>query len=227
MFFLDEAVKTGGVDIIQAKATTLSIENDRVNKVHAIHADGTNLILDCDNLIIAAGPWTGALSKSLLPKPLPITSYAGHSILVKTTAPLTTHCLFITLDSQNSPYRAELFAKPNGRVYICGINDTRPLPKTPVDAIVGAEEIAKLKHIADVLLIDNMVEKEQLCFRPMTEDGEPFVGPTEIKGVWLGSGHSFWGISLGPGTGKILSEMVLGEQLSVDVSELSLDREIE
>jgi glycine/D-amino acid oxidase-like deaminating enzyme len=60
----------------------------------------------------------------------------------------------------------------------------------------------------------------------MTEFGELFLGPVpEVKGVWIGAGHSFWGITLGPGTGKVLSEMVLGEELSADISPLSLERE--
>lgn len=57
----------------------------------------------------------------------------------------------------------------------------------------------------------------------MTAHGDPFVGPVPgVKGIWVGAGHTFWGITLGPGTGKVLAEMVLGEEPSADVRDLAL-----
>jgi glycine/D-amino acid oxidase-like deaminating enzyme len=57
----------------------------------------------------------------------------------------------------------------------------------------------------------------------MTERGRPFIGPYPgVIGVYVGSGHSHFGIILGPGTGKVLSEMILGEELSVDVGQFSM-----
>lgn len=60
----------------------------------------------------------------------------------------------------------------------------------------------------------------------MTSHGDPFVGPVpDYEGLWVGAGHTFWGITLGPGTGKVLAEMVQSEgELSADVSDLALSR---
>lgn len=236
MFLVEEAVRKGA-EFVQAAATKLDIQDGQVKAVHAIRQDGTSLTIACDNIVIAAGPWTCALSKRLLPshsssESIPITSYAGHSIIIRPTsmATTTTHlpaeCLFMTLKTrQNSSYNPEIFPRSSGQVYLCGINSAHlPLPSTPLAALPQPKEISKLKDIAETLFGEYTLEKEQLCFRPMTSHGDPFVGPVGgVEGVYVGAGHSFWGITLGPGTGKVLAEMVLGEHscLSADVSALA------
>jgi glycine/D-amino acid oxidase-like deaminating enzyme len=221
--FLLEKAKSKGAQLLQGKASSLSIESGRVTEIHVACADGTNLTLPCDKVVIAAGPWTGPLSKALLPKPIPITSYAGHSVLLQPSTALSADCLFMTVHSPNSSYRAEIIPRSSGEIYISGINDTFVLPPTPDAAIPQKREIDKLKEIADTILPDYTIKKEQLCFRPMTEHGNPFICPyPDVNGVYIGAGHSHFGIILGPGTGKVLSEMMLGEELSADISQLSL-----
>jgi glycine/D-amino acid oxidase-like deaminating enzyme len=204
--------------------SSLSIIDGQVSEVHAIRVDnGTSVSLPCDNVVIAAGPWTGPLSKSLLPKPIPIASSAGHSIILITSIPPTAHCLMAIVHTENATYRAQVIPRSSGEIYISGINDTLDLPPNPEAAIPQPTEIAKLMEIADALLPGYSVKKEQLCFRPMTKDGLPFIGTyPEVRGVYVGAGHGHFGIILGPGTGKVLSEMILGETLGADISMLPL-----
>ena len=183
------------------------------------------LSIPCDTLVIAAGPWTGPLSQRLqLPANIPVFSYAGHSLLVRPSGPVSKECLFMTLTTSTSPYHPEIFPRPSGQVYIAGINDDLALPPDPLSATPRKTQISKLVEIANTLFAEYKIEKEQLCFRPMTEHGDPFVCRVPgVERVFVGAGHSFWGIALGPGTGKVLSEMVLGEELSADINLLSLD----
>ena len=209
--------------LLQGKATSLLIEHGRVTEIHVTCTDTKTLTLACDKLVLAAGPWSGPLSESLLPKSIPITSYAGHSVLLQPSIAPSADCLFITVHTQNSTYRAEIIPRSSGEVYISGINDALVLPPTPDVAIPLETEIDKLKEIADTILPGYTIQKEQLCFRPMTENGTPFIcAYPEVDGVFIGTGHSHFGIILGPGTGKVLSEMILGEELSADVSQFAL-----
>jgi glycine/D-amino acid oxidase-like deaminating enzyme len=129
----------------------------------------------------------------------------------------------MTLTTAKSSYYPEIFPRTSGQVYICGVNDNLQLPETPAAAIPRKHDMDKLREIASAVLGEYTVEAEQLCHRPMTPHGEPFVGAVPgIEGVWIGAGHSFWGITLGPGSGKVLSEMILQENLSADVGQLSL-----
>ena len=187
--------------------------------------DGSMLSIPCDTLVIAAGPWTGTLSQRLrLPTHIPVFSYAGPSLLVRPSVSVTRECLFMTLITPTSPYYPEILPRASGQVYIAGINEDLTLPLDPVSATPRETEMSKLIDIANTLFTEYRIEKEQLCFRPMTEHGDPFVCRVPgIEGVFVGAGHSFWGVALGPGTGKVLSEMVLGEELSADIGLLSLD----
>jgi glycine/D-amino acid oxidase-like deaminating enzyme len=223
--FLLGAAKSKGTEFLQAGATKLSIENNHVSQVHVVGADGTTFFISCDSVVLAAGPWTDPLSKSLLPDHhIPISSYAGHSLIIRPSTPVTADCLFMTLTTRKSSYHPEIFPRASGEIYICGVNDNLPLPATPTAANPRAKDIAKVKEIADAIFpAAYIIEKEQLCFRPMTAHGDPFVCRVpHVEGVFVGAGHNFWGITLGPGTGKVLSEMVLGVEMSADVDELCL-----
>lgn len=204
--------------------SSLSIVDGRVSAVDVIRVDdGTSLSVSCDNVVIAAGPWTGPLSKSLLPKPIPITSYAGHSVILTPSVPPSADCLFAVVHTEHASHQAQVIPRSSGDIYISGVNDTLDLPPTPEAAMPRATEIAKLKEIADTLLPGYSIKREQLCFRPMTKNGVPFICRyPEVKGVYVGAGHSHFGVILGPGTGKILSEMILGKELSADIGQLPL-----
>jgi glycine/D-amino acid oxidase-like deaminating enzyme len=111
-----------GVTLVRAKASSLSIERGRITGVLVACADSTALPLRCDNVVIAAGPWTGPLSTSLLPKAIPITSYAGHSIILRPSTAVGADCLFLTVHTQSATYSAEIIPRSSGKVYISGIN---------------------------------------------------------------------------------------------------------
>ncbi len=45
--------------------------------------------------------------------------------------------------------------------------------------------------------------------RPCTVDGLPLIGATRSPRVHVAGGHSMWGITLGPVTGKLLAEQIM------------------
>jgi glycine/D-amino acid oxidase-like deaminating enzyme len=52
----------------------------------------------------------------------------------------------------------------------------------------------------------------RICARPVTTDALPFLGPVpEVEGLFVAAGHGPYGISLGPGSGRIAADAVLGE----------------
>lgn len=61
--------------------------------------------------------------------------------------------------------------------------------------------------------------------RPCSPDGLPYIGRFHnFKNLIAATGHAKMGFSLGPITGKLVSEIVSGKPLSVDISRLSPDR---
>ena len=64
-------------------------------------------------------------------------------------------------------------------------------------------------------------------WRPMTPDGRPFVdfAPGRSNMV-LAAGHNMIGMSTGPGTGRLVAEMLSGEETNIDVGKFRVDRDL-
>jgi glycine/D-amino acid oxidase-like deaminating enzyme len=61
--------------------------------------------------------------------------------------------------------------------------------------------------------------------RPYSPDGLPIMGTVKgVKGFFMATGHSGDGICLAPITGKLISELVLDGETSLDISPFSLYR---
>jgi glycine/D-amino acid oxidase-like deaminating enzyme len=55
------------------------------------------------------------------------------------------------------------------------------------------------------------VESVRLCARPLSLDGRPLIGPVPwAGGVFVAAGHGPWGISTGPGSARLVADLVLG-----------------
>jgi glycine/D-amino acid oxidase-like deaminating enzyme len=49
------------------------------------------------------------------------------------------------------------------------------------------------------------------CARPVSADGRPLIGAVDgIAGLFVAAGHGPWGISTGPGSARLLADLILG-----------------
>jgi glycine/D-amino acid oxidase-like deaminating enzyme len=104
-------------------------------------------------------------------------------------------------------------------VYICGPTDSTHAPPIYASDVLALEtQISALEQfageISGVLERGNVVAR-QACYLPFHERGFPALGWVTRtgegrSGVFVAAGHGVWGISLGPGTGMVVAEMVLG-----------------
>ena len=107
-------------------------------------------------------------------------------------------------------------------MYICGPTDsTHALPQYARDVAVLEAQTGDLERFAREVsreLAGGEVIVRQACYLPFHERGFPAVGWVDTtrgrgeggRGVFVAAGHAVWGISLAPGTGKVVAEMVLG-----------------
>lgn len=68
------------------------------------------------------------------------------------------------------------------------------------------------------------IERQQFCYRPISSDREPILGPLQAPDVFVATGHGPWGICLSAGTGRVMAEFLLDRPLSADVRGLSVAR---
>lgn len=148
----------------------------------------------------------------------------------------STPCHAIFTDAAG--FAPEIFSRVTGDVWVGGLNPSNePLPPLPTDAQIDATYVERLLAVARALCGEDIeVRKQSLCFRPVTATGRPIIArvheadlgdgikPAGLNGhggVFVATGHGPWGISLSLGTGRVVAEMVLGKELSADVSALS------
>lgn len=92
------------------------------------------------------------------------------------------------------------------RLRIAGMMEFRD-----VDAPLDPRRINVLKNAAGELLSGAHLETredEWVGARPCTADGLPLIGRTRSPRVFAAGGHGMWGITLGPVTGKLISELI-------------------
>ena len=96
------------------------------------------------------------------------------------------------------------------------------------DDSLNSQRLAALSTGADQYLQDPSlggVENEWCGFRPMTYDGLPAIDWSPgLRNVFVAAGHNMLGLSMGPGTGKLVAEMVNREKPHIDPRPYSLLR---
>lgn len=115
-----------------------------------------------------------------------------------------------------------------GEVYVCGMSAVAEVPDDPEQIVGNPELIQVLKRVASNVSShlregEALVKAEQACFLPCTDDDVPIIGEVPgIKGCYVATGHSCWGILNGPATGAAMAELVLdGCATIVDLTRFS------
>jgi glycine/D-amino acid oxidase-like deaminating enzyme len=166
--------------------------------------------LEGDAVVLAMGPWTGRLAGRLrLPS---VHGLKGYSVTL--AAPdVPAHALFV--DYRTADGRAlepEIFPRPDGEVYVCGMADPAPLPDSPEGVEVNessCDTLARAAGRVSVALAAARITRRQACYRPVTDDGIPLIGPVPgAPGVFVATGHGPWGILNAPATGLAMAELV-------------------
>lgn len=178
--------------------------------------------LEADAVVIAMGPWS-ILAARWLALP-PVFGLKGHSLVFETGTALPSEALFLEgADATGETVTPEIFPRTDGTTYVCGISGESPLPLDPDQVIPDDGAIDRLKALCDRLspvLATAPVRASQACFRPVTADGLPLIGPVPgAPGAYVATGHSVWGILNAPATGEAMAELIVdGGPRRVDFS---------
>jgi glycine/D-amino acid oxidase-like deaminating enzyme len=93
-----------------------------------------------------------------------------------------------------------------------------------VDPMVIAKMLAQNLRYYPILK-DISVIRTWVGFRPYTADLVPIISPVEsIEGMYIGAGHEGIGITEGPITGKLISQMITHQPLEFPVDAVSFNR---
>jgi glycine/D-amino acid oxidase-like deaminating enzyme len=218
---MDEAQRLGAV-CVSGCVEGLDIGHSPA-RVRAVRVDGA--LMPADAVVIAMGPWSDAASQ-WLPLP-PVGGLKGFSISLRAKAPVPAQALFVEhVDADGVRLAPEVFARPDGEVYLCGLSDHRPLPADPSQVSVDPAATATLQRIAAALassLDGAPVLGENACYRPVCADALPLMGRVPgVAGAFVATGHNCWGILNAPASGAAMAELIAGgESTSIDLRPFS------
>jgi glycine/D-amino acid oxidase-like deaminating enzyme len=217
---------TAQVDPARFTAALLAASGARVHTgvVEAVIArDGaargvtvSGATLEGDAVVLALGPWTGRVAGVRLPR---VRGLKGYSVTLDAPA-VPAHALFV--DYRTADGRAlepEIFPRPDGSVYVCGMADPQPLPEGPEGVLVddaACDVLASAAARVSSTLAGARVTRRQACYRPVTDDNLPLIGPVPgLAGAYVATGHGPWGMLNAPATGLALAELIVDGAASV------------
>ncbi len=172
--------------------------------------------LKADEVIIAAGSWTPVLTKKLGVKLL-LEAGKGYRIDVSSTTGIQMPTLLSEAKVAITPMQG--FTRFAGTMELNGINHT--IHKNRVLAIT---ELAK-KYYHNLTIPEKAINQANCGLRPVTPDGLPYIGKlSSYKNVTVATGHAMMGWTLGPATGKLVSQIITNKKTEVPLELFNPER---
>ncbi|NSX17512.1 D-amino acid dehydrogenase [Cupriavidus taiwanensis] len=172
-----------------------------------------------DLVVVALGSWSTQLVKPFLRgmSNLPVYPLKGFSI----TVPLTDASRGPVSTVLDETYKVAL-TRFDDRIRVGGMAQI-----VGYDRSLDPAKRRTLEHVVTDLF-PGAGDVSQATFwtglRPMTPDGTPIVGPTQVRGLWLNTGHGTLGWTMACGSGKLLSDLVSGKSPAIRADDLSVSR---
>lgn len=213
MIALKNYLETAGVQFI-LNSTVTGFEK-RGEHITGILTDTQKI--NCDQVVLAAGSWLPVVAKKLgiklLLQPGKGYSYTYPSVEKNIKYP----AILVDGRCAITPWGKAL--RIGGTMELSGINN-----KVLVKRMEGIYNSAK--DFYPGLKIDfPPVDKIWNGLRPVTPDGLPYIGRhSSCDNLIIAGGHAMLGISMGTGTGKIVSEMLQRKTTSADISAFRVER---
>jgi D-amino-acid dehydrogenase len=206
-------LRNNGVNI-QAATTVLDyvVESGKIKLVKTNKGD-----FEFDEVVLATGSWSGIMA-SKLGITLPMQAGKGYSFTVE--------------DVKKNVRIPTIFLEERVAVTPMG-NSLRFGGTMEITGIDHSINMSRVKGIVNSIpnyypeMKVTMPKKETVWhgLRPCSPDGLPYIGrSTKISNLIMATGHSMMGLSLGPGTGKLVSELVDRTSTSIKMSAFAPER---
>ena len=171
--------------------------------------------IPADHVVVATGAWTPFLEGELGCR-VPIQPGKGYSVTFPPQAAGPAHPLIFEEERVAvTPFRS-------------GFRVGSTMEFAGYDATLDRNRLRLLTAAADRYLREpppGPAVEEWWGWRPMTPDGIPLIGPSPaLANVWVAAGHNMLGMSMAPGTGKLVAELVTGAPPHLDPAPYAVTR---
>ncbi len=184
------------------------------DKVTAIITDQRKI--DAEKVILCGGSWSGELAK-MLGFYLPMMGGKGYSFLQENKPEIKQATILTEMKVAVSPYGDQI--RFGGTMEIAGTNQ-----KININRVKGIYESIN-RYYPDFEA--KFPEENQIWkgLRPCSPDGLPYIGfAPGYSNVLVNSGHSMMGVSLAPGSGKIITELHQQKDSAIEIKGFEVGR---
>ncbi len=169
-----------------------------------------------DEVILATGSWSGTIGKKLHLN-MPMQAGKGYSFLTPIQKNIQVPSIFLEARVAVTPMGDAI--RFGGTMEIAGVNHTINMNR--VKGIVDAIP----KYYPEMKINMPAASNVWHGLRPCSPDGLPYIGKsTRIKNLTIATGHAMMGLSLGPGTGKLVQKIIDQDQMPFSVAAFNPDR---
>jgi D-amino-acid dehydrogenase len=206
-------LRSVGVRILENQTVTgFTKAGSRINSIQTQQGS-----VDIDSVVIAGGAWSPELSK-FLGLTLSLQGGKGYSFMLRNVSNnVRIPAIMLEARATATPMGQDLrFA---GTLEVAGTDMTINMNR--VKGIVDSIN----NYYPDITVPMPTVEKVWRGLRPCSPDGLPYIGRTNrFDNVVVATGHGMMGLSLGPATGKLVSEAIDNKVDSMEIAAFSPDR---
>lgn len=186
------------------------------NRVAGVVVDGATV--SALRVAIAGGAWSQAFSDQLA-VPISVQPQRGQIVHLR-KAGVDTTAWPIVLAFRNH----YMVPWPDGRVAAGATRETGSGFDPRLTAAGVREVLQEALRVAPGLA-DWDIHEMRVGLRPLSPDGLPILGPVPgVEGIYLVTGHGPTGLQLGPYSGKVTADLMLGRPVDVDLTPFSVSR---
>lgn len=209
---MKDYLESNGVDLFfNEKVDNLRISNGKISEVIT-----NKRSISPDEVILAAGSWSPFISRQVGLK-IPLQAGKGYRINVTRDTMITVPTILCEAKVAVTPMQG--FTRFAGTMEIGGINHR--IRSNRVNAIANAA----MSYYHDLEIRDDEKRAAQCGLRPCTPDGLPYIGKSsKCENLTLATGHAMLGWSLGPATGKLVTELVSDKKSTLNLNLFHPDR---
>ena len=214
MHGLMDRLKTTGVQLQPNEEVVRFEKSDgRINRVVT-----KNGVYDADHVVIATGSWSREIA-ALADTKIPLMPGRGYSLTLE-NSPYKLNYPAILVEG-----RAAITPMDGNKIRFGGTMEVTSTNTPPrMNRIEGLLNAVK-RFFPEFDVPMPSMDKVWYGYRPCSADGVPYIGKIKkYKNVVVATGHSMLGLSLGPGTGKLVSEVVNEQPASINIKAFEVER---
>tara|TARA_B100000989_G_scaffold247526_1_gene194855 strand:+ start:2067 stop:3317 length:1251 start_codon:yes stop_codon:yes gene_type:complete len=205
-------LRESGVNfVLEQEVTNFKLKNNKIQFVVTTHQD-----LKADEVVVASGAWSELLLRQL---EIQLSVQAGKGYRLNLNKPTGISLPAILLEAKVAVTPMQGFTRFGGTMELSGINHK-----------INSKRVAAIARAAKDYYPKVWIPQEELAnvkcgLRPLSPDGLPFIGRhSKCNNLVLATGHSMMGWSLGPATGKLVTELISNQNTTISIERFSPER---